>query len=96
MVLLFSRCCIDLPQAPPPHTHKHTPPPLLLTWCAGIAHLLEHMAFKGTPAVGSKDWGKEAPLLLAVDEGAVGHAQMSGVGEGCMHPCLCYGHHLQL
>jgi hypothetical protein len=34
----------------------------------GIAHLLEHMAFKGTPEVGSVDWAREAPLLDALDE----------------------------
>ncbi|GAX86601.1 hypothetical protein CEUSTIGMA_g14009.t1 [Chlamydomonas eustigma] len=34
----------------------------------GIAHLLEHMAFKGTSEVGSKQWKLEEPLLKAVDE----------------------------
>lgn len=29
----------------------------------GIAHLYEHMAFKGTRTVGTKDYGKEKPLL---------------------------------
>lgn len=29
----------------------------------GLAHLFEHMAFKGTPVLGTKDWAKEAPLL---------------------------------
>ncbi|MGQ0810870.1 MAG: M16 family metallopeptidase [Nitrospiraceae bacterium] len=29
----------------------------------GIAHLYEHMAFKGTRTVGTKDYGKEQPLL---------------------------------
>ncbi len=29
----------------------------------GIAHMMEHMAFKGTPVVGTKDWDKEQPLL---------------------------------
>jgi predicted Zn-dependent peptidase len=33
----------------------------------GIAHMMEHMAFKGTPVVGTKDWAKEQPLL-AVEE----------------------------
>jgi predicted Zn-dependent peptidase len=31
----------------------------------GIAHMMEHMAFKGTPVVGTKDWAKEKPLLDA-------------------------------
>src|SRR5258708_12129444 len=30
---------------------------------SGIAHMFEHMAFKGTPQIGSKNWPKEkAPL----------------------------------
>ena len=31
----------------------------------GIAHMMEHMAFKGTSVVGTKDWAKEKPLLDA-------------------------------
>ena len=31
----------------------------------GIAHMMEHMAFKGTAVVGTKDWTKEKPLLDA-------------------------------
>lgn len=34
----------------------------------GIAHLLEHMAFKGTPWVGTRDWEKERPLLARIEE----------------------------
>jgi predicted Zn-dependent peptidase len=30
----------------------------------GLAHLFEHMAFKGTPQLGAKDWAAEQPLLL--------------------------------
>ena len=29
----------------------------------GISHLLEHMAFKGTPKIGTKDYRRERPLL---------------------------------
>jgi predicted Zn-dependent peptidase len=29
----------------------------------GLAHMMEHMAFKGTPIVGTKDYEKEKPLL---------------------------------
>ncbi len=29
----------------------------------GVFHLLEHMAFKGTPAVGTRDWPQEKQLL---------------------------------
>jgi Insulinase (Peptidase family M16) len=36
----------------------------------GLAHLLEHMAFKGTQRIGTKDYGREARLLDNLDEGA--------------------------
>ena len=35
----------------------------------GVAHLLEHLAFKGTPRIGSRNWREESSLLRAVDEG---------------------------
>lgn len=31
----------------------------------GLAHMMEHMAFKGTQLVGTKDWAAEKPLLEA-------------------------------
>jgi len=31
----------------------------------GLAHMMEHMAFKGTELVGTKDYAAEAPLLTA-------------------------------
>ena len=34
----------------------------------GLAHLLEHMMFKGTTTVGTKDYAREHPLLEKVDE----------------------------
>lgn len=34
---------------------------------SGIAHLYEHMAFKGTKTIGTKDYAKEAPLLSEMD-----------------------------
>ena len=37
----------------------------------GIAHLLEHMAFKGSERVGARDYKKEAVLLDAVDDGSL-------------------------
>ena len=43
----------------------------------GIAHLLEHMAFKGSQRIGTQDFSREAPLLDALDEGAA------------PRPCLC-------
>lgn len=33
----------------------------------GIAHIFEHMAFKGTPEIGTTDWEKEKPLLEETD-----------------------------
>ncbi len=34
----------------------------------GIAHFFEHMAFKGTPVIGTKDWNKEKVLLEKMDK----------------------------
>jgi predicted Zn-dependent peptidase len=34
----------------------------------GLAHMFEHMAFKGTPIIGSNDWAREKVALDAVDE----------------------------
>lgn len=34
----------------------------------GIAHIFEHMAFKGTPKIGTTNWEKEKVLLQKVDE----------------------------
>lgn len=34
---------------------------------SGIAHILEHMAFKGTKSIGTKDWDREKPLLRKMD-----------------------------
>lgn len=33
----------------------------------GLAHMLEHMAFKGTRAIGTRNYRKEKPLLDAMD-----------------------------
>lgn len=35
---------------------------------SGIAHLYEHMAFKGTPRIGTRNWAKERRLLARLDE----------------------------
>jgi predicted Zn-dependent peptidase len=35
----------------------------------GIAHMMEHMAFKGTEIVGTKDYSAEAPLLAEEERG---------------------------
>ncbi len=34
----------------------------------GLAHMFEHMAFKGTPAIGTKDWTKEKQALDDVEQ----------------------------
>src|SRR3954468_17239414 len=34
----------------------------------GLAHMFEHMMFKGTHTLGTKDYAREAPLLKQVDE----------------------------
>jgi len=34
---------------------------------SGLAHLFEHMAFKGTTTIGTKDYTRERPLLDEVD-----------------------------
>jgi predicted Zn-dependent peptidase len=33
----------------------------------GTAHLLEHMLFKGTRDLGTRDWGREQPLLARIE-----------------------------
>ena len=33
----------------------------------GVAHLLEHMLFKGTHRIGTNDWSKEEPLLEKIE-----------------------------
>ena len=38
---------------------------------SGLAHLLEHMMFKGTRSLGTRDWDAERPLLEEI-EGIVG------------------------
>lgn len=41
------------------------------TGTTGIAHLLEHMLFKGTKMLGTKDYKKEKPLLDKIEEIAI-------------------------
>jgi predicted Zn-dependent peptidase len=32
----------------------------------GLAHLFEHLAFKGTPVIGARNWDEERPILLEI------------------------------
>src|SRR5712671_1229122 len=34
----------------------------------GLAHMFEHMAFKGTPTIGTKNWPEERKAMAAVEE----------------------------
>jgi predicted Zn-dependent peptidase len=34
----------------------------------GMAHMLEHLLFKGTTTLGTRDWAREKPLLQAMEE----------------------------
>src|SRR5271155_332829 len=38
------------------------------TGATGLAHMFEHMAFKGSTTVGTKDWAKEKPALDEVEK----------------------------
>ena len=42
---------------------------LSIATAAGLAHMLEHEAFKGSSRIGTSDWNRERPLLEAQDEG---------------------------
>ncbi len=56
----------------------------------GLAHLLEHMAFKGTETIGTRDYAAEAPLMaqedevrqaLRLEQSKAGHADMQRIRE---------------
>ena len=61
--------CLDLAHACRTHKYNYEQPVELATSPAGIAHLLEHMAFKGSERIGTLDFRQEAPILDALDEG---------------------------
>lgn len=48
--------------------------------CTGISHLLEHMMFKGTRTIGTKDYAREEPLLKKI-EGLNEQLAVSGAGK---------------
>lgn len=47
----------------------------------GLAHLLEHMAFKGTRTIGTRDYAKEKPILESLDRVAKALAVERSRGE---------------
>src|SRR5215471_18140267 len=48
----------------------------------GLAHMMEHMAFKGTPWVGVRDAAAEAPLLVAEENAYQALATERAKGAG--------------
>ncbi|MEI6127199.1 MAG: insulinase family protein, partial [Pseudomonadota bacterium] len=62
---------------------RHTSPTISISMCfktgsvdeksgaSGIAHLLEHMLFKGTETIGTRDYSAEKKLLKKIDEAAL-------------------------
>jgi len=48
----------------------------------GIAHMFEHMAFKGTTRIGTKDWGRERPILDALREAGDRLTRLRATGKG--------------
>jgi predicted Zn-dependent peptidase len=49
---------------------------------SGLAHLLEHMMFKGTRNLGTTDWERERPLRDRIDELAAAVDEERGKGRG--------------
>lgn len=50
------------------------------TGTTGIAHMFEHMAFKGTKTIGTKDYRREAVILRQINQ--IGAALSHEVGKG--------------
>lgn len=61
----------------------------------GLAHMFEHMAFKGTPVLGSKDWAAEAPLLAEVERVGDALARLTRAGQGDSDEARALGLELQ-
>lgn len=61
---------LERPEAPVAsfHTYADVGSSQEVSGITGISHLLEHMAFKGTKIVGTKDYATEEKLLAQVDE----------------------------
>ena len=48
---------------------------------SGLAHMFEHMLFKGTQTIGTKDYAKEEPLLIKIDDAAIALQAESDKGD---------------
>lgn len=46
----------------------------------GVAHLLEHMLFKGTKTIGTTDWEKEKPILEEIEKVGEEYDKLKGRG----------------
>jgi predicted Zn-dependent peptidase len=47
----------------------------------GMAHMSEHMAFKGTPVIGTTDWTKEKPALEKMDAAYMAWQKAKDAGD---------------
>jgi len=75
---------LERPEAPVAsfHTYADVGSAQEVPGITGISHLLEHLAFKGTKVVGTKDYAAEAKLLEQVDQL---HDQLSRE-QSAIHP----------
>ena len=48
----------------------------------GLAHMFEHMAFKGTEHIGTTDWAKEKPIYEALEKAGDELTMMKAEGKG--------------
>lgn len=48
----------------------------------GVAHFLEHLAFKGTPSIGTVNYQQEEPLLAQLDQTFLALRRAEAKGEG--------------
>lgn len=60
------------------------------TGTTGVAHLYEHMAFKGTRTIGTKDYARERPLLEELDRlnAEIARRRAVGADEAALRPLL--------
>ena len=49
---------------------------------SGLAHMFEHMAFKGTEHINTKDWAKEKPIFEALKEAGDRLTVLRATGKG--------------